>query len=312
VIVDQASEQDRRALDEVLHGLRVVDTCYCRTELSAPWGLDMGECSNVLFHFVAAGDCWLESPDGLRRMRVGDLVILPHGARHRLLGSPDVAPRWVLRLPLPDQKEPAAELAHGGGGEPALVLCGGAGFDPPDQPLVRLLPELMTVEADGDGWVASTLRLMGLEAADRRPGGETVIARLCDILVVHAVREWLATSPEARRGWLGALRDPHIGRALLLIHDEPARPHTVASLAAAAHMSRGAFAERFARLVGRPPLAYLTDRRMQLATELMRDHGYAPSEVAPLVGYGSVAAFSRAYKRTVGASPGAARRAASR
>jgi AraC-like DNA-binding protein/mannose-6-phosphate isomerase-like protein (cupin superfamily) len=309
VIVDRSSDQDRVALDEVLHGLRVVDTCYCRTELTAPWGLDMDECSNVLFHFVAAGSCWLECADELQPLAVGDLVVLPRGTHHRLLGAPDVTPRWVLNLPLPNQTAAATELSHGGGGEPALVLCGGAGLDPPEQPLARLLPVLLTVGADGDGWVASTLRLMALEAAERRPGGETVIGRLFDILLVHAVREWLATSPDARRGWLGALRDPHVGGALLLMHNEPAEPHTVASLAAAAHMSRGAFAERFTRLVGSPPLTYLTERRMQLATDLMRDRGYAPSEVAPLVGYGSVAAFSRAYKRTVGVPPGAARRA---
>jgi AraC-like DNA-binding protein len=309
VIVDQASEPDLRALDEVLHGLRVVDSCYCRTDLSAPWGLDMGACPNIMFHFVAAGDCWLDSAEGLRRLAVGELVMFPRGAPHRLLCAPDVTPRWVLELPLPGQTEPAIELTHGGGGEPALVLCGGAAFDPPDQPLVPLLPDLLTVGANGDTRVSTMLDLMGAEATERRPGGETVIGRLCDILLVHAVREWLATSPDARHGWLGALREPHIGRALLQIHNEPARPHTVASLAAAAHMSRGAFAERFTQLVGTPPLAYLTQRRMQLATELLRDRAYAPSEVAPLVGYGSVAAFSRAYKRTVGMSPGAARRA---
>jgi AraC-like DNA-binding protein len=304
VIVDQASE---RALDEVLHDLRLADTCYCRTELTAPWGLDMEECSNITFHFVAAGSCWLESSEGLHRLRVGDLAVFPRGAHHRLLHTPDVADRWVLELPLPGQEEPAAELTHGGGGEPGLVLCGGAAFDPPDQPLVGVLPELLTIGASGDGAVGTTLRLMGLEADRRRPGGETVIGRLFDILVIHAVREWLATSPDAQSGWLGALRDPHVGRALRLIHEQPARRHTVASLAAAAHMSRGAFAERFARLVGMPPLAYLTERRMHLATELMRERGYAPSEVAPLVGYGSVAAFSRAYKRTIGLPPGAVR-----
>jgi AraC-like DNA-binding protein len=93
------------------------------------------------------------------------------------------------------------------------------------------------------------------------------------------------------------------------MHSEPAAPHTVASLAAAAHMSRGTFAERFATLVGCPPLAYLTQRRMQLATERMRVQNLSPSEVAPLVGYGSVAAFSRAYKRTMGVPPGTVRRA---
>ena len=306
VIVDQ--ESDLRALDEVLHGLRLTDTCYCRTELTVPWGLDMAECSNVTFHFVAAGTCWVESDDGLQRLGVGELVVFPRGARHRLLCEPDVASRWVLDLPLTDQTEPASELSHGGGGEPALVLCGGAAFDPPEQPLVQLLPDRLTVGSDGDGWVSSTLRLMGLEAAERRPGGETVIGRLCDILVIHAVREWLATSPDARTGWLGALRDPHVGRALLLMHSEPAAPRTVASLAAAAHMSRGAFADRFATLVGSPPLTYLTRRRMQLATELMRVQDLTPSEVAPLVGYGSVASFSRAYKRTMGVPPGVARR----
>jgi AraC-like DNA-binding protein len=298
VIVDQSSD----ALDHVLHGLRLVDSCYCRTELSAPWGLDMAECSNVTFHFVADGRCWLDCREGVRELQVGDLVVFPRGAHHRLLGAPDVARRWVLNLPMPDQQEPAAYLAHGGGGEPALVLCGGAAWEPSDQPLVSQLPEVMTVAGD-DGWIGSALALMGREAAVPRPGGETVIARLCDILIIHAVREWLATSPEAQEGWLGALRDPHVGRALREIHDEPERPYTVATLAAAAHLSRAAFAERFTRLVGMAPMAYVTRHRMRVATVLLRDH--TPSEVAHRVGYGSVAAFSRAYKRTIGVPPSA-------
>jgi AraC-like DNA-binding protein len=305
MIVDQASDQ--RALDDVLHGLRVVDSCYCRTELSAPWGLAMAGCSNITFHFVAAGECWLHSSAGLRRLGVGDLVVFPRGAGHRLLGAPEVPRRWVLDLPLAGQTEAAISITHGGGGEATLVLCGGAAFDPPDQPLVSQLPEQITITADSE-WVGAALRLMGMEAAERRPGGETVIARLCDILVIHAVREWLATSPEARRGWLGAVRDPHVGRALLRIHESPETDFTVASLAAEAHLSRAAFAERFSALVGMPPLTYVRHHRMRLATDLMRDRGLAASEVAARLGYGSVAAFSRAYKQTVGVSPGAARR----
>jgi AraC-like DNA-binding protein len=303
VIVDQSSE----VLDEVLHGLRLVDSCYCRTELSAPWGLSMAECQNITFHFVAAGRCWLESAEGRRELTVGDLVLFPRGARHRLLGDPDVPSAWLLELPLPDQQEAASYLSHGGGGEPALVLCGGAAFDPPDQPLVNQLPDLMTLGDDG-GWVGATLTLMGLEAAEPRPGGETVITRLCDILIIRAVREWLATSPDAQHGWLGALRDPHISRALREIHDEPERPHTVASLAAIAHMSRAAFAARFTELAGVSPMAYVTRHRMRIATELLRDRRLTPSEVAHRVGYGSVAAFSRAYKRTTGVTPTAVRR----
>jgi AraC-like DNA-binding protein len=299
VIVDRSSD----ALDEVLHGLRLVDSCYCRTELTAPWGLEMAECSNITFHFIAAGPCWLESAEGRRELAVGDLVVFPRGAHHSLLGARDVPRRWVLELPLP---ESTTHLSHGGGGDPALVLCGGAAFDPPDQPLVGELPAVMTV-GESDGWVGATLELMGREAAEPRPGGETVIERLCDILIIHAVREWLATSPAAQDGWLGALRDPYLGRALAAVHAEPAAPHTVASLAAAAHMSRAAFAERFAAHVGTAPMAYVTRHRMRIATELLRGRGMSPSEVASRVGYGSVAAFSRAYKRTMGVSPSAAR-----
>ena len=275
--------------------------------MTAPWGLDMAPCANIVFHFVAAGECWLDAGEEPQRLRAGSLVVFPRGAQHRLLAEPDVGQESVLALPIAGQTEPATYISHGGGGEEALVLCGGAGFDPPDQPLVRHLPELLVLATD-DAWVSATLRLVGLEAAARRPGGETVIGRLFDILIIHTVREWLATSADAQRGWFGALRDPHVGQALVRIHGQPDAPHTVATLAAAAHMSRAAFAERFTALVGEPPMAYVTRRRMELATELLRDRGLAPSEVAARVGYGSVAAFSRAYKRTVGIPPGAARR----
>lgn len=313
MIVDQASEQDRHIVSEVLHALRVVDSCYCRTELSGPWGLRMASCDAVTFHFLAEGRAWLTSDDDTVRLEMGDLAVFPHGAGHTLEGGPGTPPEWMLDLPI-DRKEPATEIRHGGGGEPTLLICAGARFDPPDQPLVRLLPEVLYVRSgsqSGGELVEAALSAMRIEASERRPGGETVMTRLCDILVIQAVREWLATSPEARSGWIGALRDPAIGRALLAMHREPERAWTVAELASAAHMSRATFAERFSARVGAAPLAYLTERRMQLATALLRDDGLSPGEVATRVGYGSVAAFSRAYKRSVGMAPGAVRRAAS-
>jgi AraC-like DNA-binding protein len=135
-----------------------------------------------------------------------------------------------------------------------------------------------------------------------------VLTRLSDILLIHAVRAWLEHSPLAQEGWLGALRDEQIGRALAEIHRHPEQRWTVASLAAVAHMSRSSFADRFTVLVGESPLAYLTSRRMQLATRLLRDARLLPADVAAHVGYDSVPAFTRAYKRTVGISPGATRR----
>ena len=307
VDIDQTSGEP---LADVLHGLRVEGSCYCRTELSAPWGLAIDACAGVSFHFVAEGRCRVTVAGIAYDLGPGDLVVLPHGDAHTVTGSGEVPPEAVLGLPAALPAGPVSELRHGGGGEPALVLCGGTRFDEPDQPLVRALPPVLLVRAD-DGeageWVDGTLRVMGLEAARRRPGGEIVLTRLCDILVVHAVRNWLAGSPEAREGWVGALRDERIGPALALLHRHPERPWTVADLAAEAHLSRSAFAERFAERVGRAPLAYLTEHRMRLATRALRE-GQPLTGVAAGAGYGSVAAFARAYKRSTGLSPGSIRR----
>ena len=299
---------------DVLHGLRVEGSCYCRTELSAPWGLDFERCPGVSFHFVAAGHCWFALDGRATRLDRGDLVVLPHGHAHQLLGALDVPGRAFLRLPDATGGEPVTRLRHGGGGDPTLVLCGGTRFAEPHTPLIEALPPVLRVTAEeeaGQEWINATLTVMGLEAARPRPGGETVLARLCDILVIHAVRDWLETSPQARAGWLGALRDERIGPALALIHRHPERRWTVASLAVATHQSRALFARRFTDLVGDPPLAYLTRRRMQLATSLIRA-GASVGAVAGQVGYGSVAAFSRAYKKTTGAPPSVARPPTSR
>ena len=154
----------------------------------------------------------------------------------------------------------------------------------------------------------STLRLMAAEAGELRPGGEAVITRLADILVVQAIRSWLETDPAAQTGWLGALQDRQIGRAIALIHRDPARPWTVASLARELAMSRSAFAARFTELVGEPAMQYVTRWRMQLALASLRDEGATVGELASRLGYRSEAAFARAFKRVVGVPPGAVRR----
>jgi AraC-like DNA-binding protein len=152
---------------------------------------------------------------------------------------------------------------------------------------------------------------MALEAEGLRPGGETVITRLSDVLVVQALRAWLESDPAAQSqsGWLGALQDPQIGRAISLVHREPGRDWTVASLADQIPMSRSAFAARFTELVGEPPMSYVTRWRMHLAAAALRDEGATVGEVADRFGYRSEAAFARAFKRVVGLPPGSVRRA---
>jgi AraC-like DNA-binding protein len=176
--------------------------------------------------------------------------------------------------------------------------------------LIAVLPETIHVEASSSpqaGWLQSTLSLMAAEAQELRPGGEAVITRLGDILVIQALRSWIATDPAGQTGWLGALRDPQVGRAIALIHRAPARPWTVAALAHEVAMSRSAFAARFTELTGGPVMRYVARTRMHLAWSALKEEGATVAELASRLGYRSEAAFSRAFKRIVGVPPGAAK-----
>ncbi len=164
--------------------------------------------------------------------------------------------------------------------------------------------------APGEEWIQTTLRLLAAEARQPRPGGEAVITRLADIIVIQALRAWIESDPAARTGWLGAMRDPHIGRAIGLVHADPARDWTVASLAAELSMSRSAFAARFTELVGEPAMQYVTRWRMHVALAALQDGGVTVAQLADQLGYRSEAAFARAFKRVIGTPPGGVRRAA--
>ena len=194
---------------------------------------------------------------------------------------------------------------------PTTLICGAVRFDHPSaHNLIAALPDIVHIEAagslDGD-WMSGVLRLMAAEARELRPGGEAVITRLGDILVIQAIRSWIETDPAARTGWLGALRDPQIGSAIALIHREPARAWTLASLADEVAMSRSAFAARFSQLVGEPAMAYLARWRMHLALDTLTEQRATVAELANQLGYRSEAAFARAFKRIIGAPPGAIR-----
>jgi transcriptional regulator GlxA family with amidase domain len=185
--------------------------------------------------------------------------------------------------------------------------------DPAGQDLVEALPPVIHFNAMATAhaeWMQSTLQLMAVEARQLTAGGETIVTRLADILVVQALRTWLDHHAETQSGWLAALRDPQLGRALAAIHHDPTSNWTVASLAAASAMSLSAFAARFGAMVGCAPMAYLTRVRMRLARDLLGDRRLDVGTVAERVGYRSEAAFSRAFKRTLGISPGSARREA--
>jgi len=301
-------------LGETLHFLHMSGVFYTRSEFTAPWGLALPAFPDCLmFHVVTSGSCWLEI-EGTEPhlLQPGNLALVPHGEGHRLLSEPGVPAAMLFDLPREQISERYEILRHGQGGTAANMICGTVRFDhPAAHQLVRLLPKLLCIEAWQSPqmeWIQSTLRLMATEARVMRPGGETIITRLADILVIQTIRSWMAEDPSAQTGWLGALQDKQIGYAILLIQREPARAWTVASLAKEVAMSRSAFAARFKKLVGESPLQYVTRWRMNLALTWLRNEGVTVVELADRLGYQSEAAFSRAFKRFIGVSPGAARR----
>ena len=193
---------------------------------------------------------------------------------------------------------------------PTNVACGFLGCDlRPFNPLVATLPRLMHLPAAGEGaWISQVMRQAVNASQNKRPGGEAVLERISEMMFVDAVRRHVERLPDASTGWLAGLRDRHVGRALSLIHENPARAWTIDALADEIALSRSAFYERFVRLIGQPPMQYLTQWRMQAAANLLRQTHAPVASIALDVGYESEAAFTRAFKRLVGTPPARWRR----
>ena len=303
-------------LTDVLESVRMRGMVTGRVELGAPWGLRMAKAEHAVFHAITRGTCWLEIAGEARRgLSSGDLFVLPHGDAHVLRDSPRTRP--VPFEELFAQHSTASEQAAraGGDGATTTLVCGHFEFeDRRGSPLLCALPKVIHIrgeEGRAVPWLEPTLQFVASEAAAGRPGAETVIRRLSDVLFIQIVRAHIASLQNGAGGWLSALGDPQVGAALGLIHDRPERPWTVASLAAEVALSRSAFAARFNALVGEPPLHYVTRWRMQKAASLLRSgHPAARSglaEIAARVGYESEAAFNKAFKRWFGSAPGANR-----
>jgi AraC-like DNA-binding protein len=301
-------------LGEALHFLRINGVFYSRCELTAPWGLTVPAMGDLWFHVVISGEVLLEVAEAdTIPLRRGDLALVPRSEGHRVRGEPGAPVPGVLDVEREQVGDRYEVLRHGGGGTSTTLICGSVRFDAPmARDLVEMLPPTIHVEPSDppSDWMPGALGLMAAEAGEPRPGGEAVITRLADILVIQAIRSWIETDTAARRGWLGALRDPQIGRAIALVHGQPERAWTVGSLADEVAMSRSAFAARFSELVGEPVMQYVTRWRMQVANDALRSEGATVAEVAARLGYRSEAAFGRAFKRAIGVSPGAARRGA--
>jgi AraC-like DNA-binding protein len=300
-------------LGEALHFLRIDGVFYSQCEFAGAWGLSLPAMENCLiFHAVTSGTCQLEVAQMPScTLRAGDFVLVPHGQGHTMRSHSGVPAIPLFDLP----RQPISarfELIRHGYGEPgARMVCGAVRFDhPAGRQLVSLLPSLIHLDSINTpaDWMSDVLRFMAAEAKTLRPGGEAIVTRLADILVIQAIRAWIATQAPAGVGWLHALRDRQIGRALMLIHKHPERPWTLIELAAEVAMSRSAFTERFTNLVGVSAMQYVTQWRMHTAYSMLSELNVSVSELSSKLGYQSEAAFNRTFKRVLGTTPGVVKR----
>jgi AraC-like DNA-binding protein len=311
------------AFSDVLRVIRLAGGVFLEADFTAPWclagRLSAEECRPyvatprhvIATHFVAAGRMQLRVEGGEDiEVRAGEMVLMPHNDVHRFGSELDIPLTSASKL-LPEPGEGMPRITHGGGGEATQLLCGFLGSETSFDPLFGSLPPVLKLNlrtTPAGAWIESSFRFAVSEIAAGRMGSATVITKLSEVLFVEAVSQFVATLPAEKRGWLAGLRDPQIGRALALLHARPTETWTADALASEVGMSRSAFAERFTLLVGQPPMHYLAQWRMHLAAQQLREGRGSVAQVAFDVGYDSEAAFSRAFKRQFGASPGAWRR----
>ena len=292
--------------------------------MTAPWcisgKLSSDDCRPFLVtprhviasHFVAAGHMQLRIDGGdTIDVRASELVLLPHNDAHTFGSDLNAAVMPARQIIRPPPGGGISRIHYGGGGEVTQLLCGFLGSEISFSPLLASLPRVLKldVRATASGaWIESSFRFAVSEIAAGRVGSATVITKLSELLFVEAMSQFVASLPAEQRGWLAGLRDPQIGRALAVLHARPAEAWTAETLALEVGMSRSVFAERFTSLVGQPPMHYLTLWRMQVAAQHLREGHGGVAQIAFEVGYESEAAFSRAFKRQFGTSPGTWRR----
>lgn len=303
-------------LSDVMTTLGLETRLFCRTELSAPWALAFPKSDFAHFHAIERGGGWIEL-DGRKEpvpLTAGDLVVVPRGGAYRIADAPGRRAKPLKEALRTERNGRCAVLREGGGGPETWMICGSFRFRRGDgHPLLTILPPVMRLPGErgqAPGWLKTTLELIGAEARSARPGSETIVSRLTDVLFVQVVRAWLESEEPAQGSWLAALADVRIGAALAAVHAHPSRAWSVAGLAAEAGMSRSPFAARFTAVVGEPPLAYVTRWRIQLACALLESPDLSLAEIASRVGYETETAFNRAFKRARGLPPGAFRKRA--
>ncbi|MCE8033187.1 MAG: AraC family transcriptional regulator [Halomonas sp.] len=309
---------------EVLRTIRLTGGIFLDAEFTAPWCVNAqvtpDDChplapasrSIIAYHYVSAGRLWLQVGEAEpAEVAAGQLVVLPRNDPHILGSGLDYPPIAADALMQATFDHGVTRIVHGGGGEATRVWCGFLLSETTTDPLVGLLPSVMTLDmAQGMAgpWIESSFRFAVGELAAGEVRSPTLLARLAELLFIEAVQHYVAGLPAEQRRWLGGLHNPFVSRALTKLHDEPERHWTTEALAQEVGLSRSAFAERFTELVGVPPMRYLTGLRMQRAAQRLRETPTSIARVAEDAGYESEASFTKAFKRAFGMPPATWRR----
>ncbi len=308
------------ALSDVLHVLRLSGAIFLDAEFTAPWcvtsssgrpsadALPGGE-HTVFFHWLIAGRCKARLAAGgeIFEVAAGDLLMMPNDAIHLMGSDLQAEPISAKALIKPDPNGGMLRTEYGGGGEATRFVCGFLSCDKRlCRPVLDALPGMLRVSFGEDptaAWFKSLLRVGTEETSLRRPGSDTVLAKLSELLFVEAIRRYGESMPADQTGWLAGLRDRFVGKALTLMHQSPGEAWTVDELASKVGLSRSALAQRFTELIGQPPMQYLTRWRLTVAAQRLRVDGENLATVAEQIGYDSEAAFNRAFKREFGMPP---------
>ncbi|HEX2311215.1 MAG TPA: AraC family transcriptional regulator [Vicinamibacterales bacterium] len=308
------------ALSDVLRAVRLTGAVFFDVYASEPWVAEAppgraivgqifpGAEHLIPYHVVVSGTCWGHVVgDAPRQLVTGDVIVFPHGDPHVMSSAPGMrgTPRIELYRPPSDGHLPFTLTMGSERPEPTRIVCGFLGCDArPFNPLLSALPHVLVVNERAGGTLNELVRLAIAESKQPRMGGQCVLGHLSEVMFVDVVRRHLESLPSEQTDWLAALRDRFVGRALAALHASPTRDWTLEGLAREVGLSRSALAERFTAFVGQPPMQYLASWRMQLAATHLMNGIESVAEIADRVGYESEAAFSRAFKKAVGVSPG--------
>lgn len=312
------------SLDAILGRVHLQGAVFLRGEYSEAWSyqalpadqtaavLQPGAASVALFHVVGTGRCWVALEDGVRHWaEAGDVIVLPYGDLHTMGGTSDAPAVSMATLLEPPPWSAMPVIRHGEGGSRTDVICGYLHAEDPlfDRRLAALPPLFVVRPPDGPArdWVRASIDYALQQTSPAAAGGLQGPTHLPELLVREVLRIHLATAPSYESAWLSALRDPVLAPVLAAMHAAPERAWSVGSLAREANVSVSLLDERFRAVLHLAPIRYLTAWRMHVARELLRSTDLGVAAVGRRVGYASEEAFSRAFKRSHGASPSAAR-----